>query len=238
MPIARASRCSTRRSSRATDASDRLTAGLLLGFITGLTYGLLAVGIVLIFKANRFINLAHAQLGAVSALLLARLVLNDGWSWWVAFPAVIAVGIAVGLLVERVIIRPMLVRKRHTVSLLLVTIGVAELLLALTYVKSLSPSTTALYRKGYPVPFETKIDAGSIILGGQPILILVLVSLVLAALALFLRYTLWGKTIRAAASDHDAARLCGIPVRRVSALAWGIAGGLSAVTALLPAPSH
>src|SRR5438067_2395426 len=126
-----------------------MEAGFVLGLITGLTYGLLAVGIVLIFKANRFINLAHAQLGAVSALLLARLVLSNHWSWWTAFPTVVAVGVVTGLLIERVVVRPMLARKRNGVSLLLVTIGVAQLLLALTYVKGVNPSTTDLYRKGY-----------------------------------------------------------------------------------------
>ena len=215
-----------------------MSSGLVLGFITGLTYGLLAVGIVLIYRANRFINLAHAQLGAVSALLLGRFVLEDGWSWWVAFPTVIAVGVATGMLIDRLVIRRMLRRKRHGVSLLLVTIGVAQLLLALTYVPSLGPSNTALYREGFPVPFETEIDLGSFILGGQHILILLLVPATVAALAAFLRWSVWGKAIRAAASNHDAARLCGIPVSRVSALSWGIAGGLSAVTAVLQAPSQ
>ena len=106
-----------------------MEAGFVLGIITGLTYGLLAVGIVLIFKANRFINLAHAQLGALSALLLGRFVLDDGWSWWVAFPVVLAVGVGTGLLIERLVVRPMLERKRHGVSLLLVSIGVAQILL-------------------------------------------------------------------------------------------------------------
>src|SRR5689334_1653886 len=106
-----------------------MTAGLILGVITGLTYGLLAVGIVLIFKANRFINLAHAQLGTLSALLLARFVLNNGWSWWIAFPVVVGVGVGTALVIERFVVRPMLRKKRHTVSLLLVTVGVAQLLL-------------------------------------------------------------------------------------------------------------
>src|SRR4051812_20199815 len=114
-----------------------MSAGLILGAITGLTYGLLAVGIVLIFKANRFINVAHAQLGTLSALLLGRFVLNDGWSWWVAFPTVIAVGVVAALIVERLVIRPMLKRRRHAVSLLLVSIGVAQLLLALTYIQGI-----------------------------------------------------------------------------------------------------
>ena len=215
-----------------------MISGLVLGLITGLTYGLLAVGIVLIFKANRFINLAHAQLGALSALLLGRLVLQNGWTWWEAFPLVVIVGVVVGLGIERVVIRPMLRRKRSAVSLLLVTIGVAQLLLALTYIQGLGPSNTALYRSGYPVPFHAKVDAGSFVLGGDHILILVLVPLVVIALALFLQLSAWGKAVRAAASNPDGARLCGIPVSRVSGLAWGIAGGLSAVTAVLQAPSQ
>ncbi|MBV9664494.1 MAG: ATP-binding cassette domain-containing protein [Actinobacteria bacterium] len=215
-----------------------MTSGLILGVITGLTYGLLAVGIVLIFKANRFINLAHAQLGTLSALLLARFVLNNGWSWWIAFPVVVAVGAATALVIERFIIRPMLRKKRHTVSLLLVTVGVAQLLLALTYVKSLTPNQTAVNLRGYPVPFDTHVNLGAFVLRGEHVLILILVPLVVAGLAAFLRFTVWGKAIRAAASNHDAARLCGIPVSRVSAVAWGIAGGLSAITAVLQAPSQ
>jgi ABC-type branched-subunit amino acid transport system ATPase component/ABC-type branched-subunit amino acid transport system permease subunit len=215
-----------------------MSAGLVLGFITGLTYGLLAVGIVLTFKASKFINVAHAQLGTVSALLLGKFVLDAGWNYWIAFPVVLAIGVGIGVLIERLVIRPMLKRRRHTVSLLLVSIGVAQLLLALTYIPSVGPSTNALYSKGYPVPFDTSIDAGSFVLRGQHILILVVVPAVVVGLAWFLRYTVLGKTIRAAASNADAARLCGISVSRVSAVAWGLAGGLSAITAVLLAPSQ
>ncbi|MFN2537675.1 MAG: branched-chain amino acid ABC transporter permease, partial [Mycobacteriales bacterium] len=215
-----------------------MSAGLILGLITGLTYGLLAVGIVLIFKANRFINIAHAQLGTVSALVLGKLVLEEGWSWWLAFPAVIAVGVLVALAVERLVIQPMLRRRRPAISLLLVTIGVAQLLLAVTYLRGVGASNTALYRNGYPVPLDTSIDVGAFVLRGQHIMILVLVPSVVTGLALFLKLSVWGKKIRAAANNPEAAQLCGISVRRVSALAWGIAGGLSAVTAVLQAPSQ
>jgi ABC-type branched-subunit amino acid transport system ATPase component/ABC-type branched-subunit amino acid transport system permease subunit len=215
-----------------------VTSGLILGVITGLIYGLLAVGIVLIFKANRFINLAHAQLGTLSALLLARFVLSNGWSWWLAFPAVVALGAGTALLIERFVVRPMLRKKRHTVSLLLVTVGVAQLLLALTYVKGLTPNQTDVNLRGYPVPFDAHVDLGAFVLRGEHILILIVVPLVVAALTAFLRFTVWGKAIRAAASNQDAARLCGIPVSRVSAVAWGIAGAISAITAVLQAPSQ
>lgn len=198
-----------------------MTSGLILGVLTGLTYGLLAVGIVLIFKANRFINLAHAQLGALSALLLARLVLDNGWSWWISFPVVVALGVVTALAVERFVVRPMVKRKRHSTSLLLVTVGVSQLLLALTYVKGLAPDLTKINREGYPVPFDARIDLGSFVMRGEHVLILVLVPVAVAGLAAFLRFTVWGKAIRASASNPDAARLCGIPVARAGAVAWG-----------------
>jgi ABC-type branched-subunit amino acid transport system ATPase component/ABC-type branched-subunit amino acid transport system permease subunit len=215
-----------------------MLTGVVLGVVTGLTYGLLAVGIVLIFKTNRFINIAHAQLGALSALLLGRFVLTNGWSWWLAFPVVLVVGALTGLIIERLVVRPMLARKRKGISLLLVSIGVAQLLLALTYVKQLGPDGTELYAKGYPTPFDTKVEVGDVVLRSYHLMILVIVPLVIVALSLFLRYSVWGKAIRASASNSEAARLCGIPVGRVSALAWALAGVLSAITAVLLAPSQ
>ena len=215
-----------------------MQTGLVLGAITGVTYGLLAVGIVLIYKTNRFINIAHAQLGALSALLLGRLVLNNGWSWWLAFPVVLALGAAIGLLIERLVVRPMVARKRKGVSLLLVSIGVAQLLLAVTYVKQLGPDSSKLYAKGYPTPFGSTWELGSVVLRSYHLMILVVGPVVIVGLAAFLRYGVWGKAIRAAASNADAAQLCGIPIGRVSAIAWAIAGALSAITAVLQAPSQ
>jgi ABC-type branched-subunit amino acid transport system ATPase component/ABC-type branched-subunit amino acid transport system permease subunit len=215
-----------------------VSAGIVLGFVTGLTYGLLAVGIVLVYKTNRFLNFAHAQFGALSALLLAKFVLDWGWAWWVAFPVAIALGGAVGLAVERLVIRRLVRQHRSGITLLLVSIGVSELLLALNYVPALGPNSTRLLTKGYPLPFTTKWVAGSVVLGGSDILIIVLTPLIVVGLAVFLRYTTWGKAIRACAANPEAARLCGIPLNRANAVAWGIAGCLSAVTAVLVAPSQ
>src|SRR5260370_7019513 len=103
-------------------------ASIVLGLISGLTIGFLAVGLVLVYKANRFINLAHAQMGTYSAVLLAKMVLDWGWSWWTAFPFAIAVGIATGLLVERYVVRPLRARSTSAVTLLLLPVGAAHLL--------------------------------------------------------------------------------------------------------------
>ena len=64
----------------------------VLGLLNGLTVGLLAVGLVLMYRSNRFLNLAYAQLGALPALMLAKWRLDWHWNWWVAFAVAIAVG--------------------------------------------------------------------------------------------------------------------------------------------------
>ena len=213
-------------------------ASLVLGVIDGLTIGLLAVGLVLVYKANRFINLAHAQMGTYSAVLLAKMVLDWGWSWWAAFPFAIAVGIVTGLVVERYVVRPLRARSNSTVTLLLITVGVAQLLSALEFIPVLGPDTQKLTLQGYPLPFQSHLRVEGVVLGGQDVLVLILVPVVVAALAAFLRYTTMGRMIRAAASNQDAARLAGVSIPRVSMVTWGAAGALAAVTAVVQAPSQ
>src|ERR1700752_1453183 len=129
-------------------------ASLVLGLISGLTIGFLAVGLVLVYKANRFINLAHAQMGTYSAVLLAKMVLDWGWSWWAAFPFAILVGVATRLVVEGFGARPLRARSASTVALLLVTVGVAQLLSALEFIPVLGPNTQKLTLEEYPLPFK------------------------------------------------------------------------------------
>jgi ABC-type branched-subunit amino acid transport system ATPase component/ABC-type branched-subunit amino acid transport system permease subunit len=215
-----------------------VTEAVVLGVIDGLTIGLLAVGIVLVYKANRFINLAHAQLGTLSAVLLAKFVLDWTFSWWLAFPAAVGIGTGIGLVSERWVVRSLRRRSASSETLLLASIGVAQLLLALLFITALRPNNNLLTRKGYPLPFDARLDIGGVRLNADSLLILALVPLVVAGLAAFLRYSLTGKTIRAAASNADAARLCGISIPKVSSITWGIAGALSAVTAVLLAPSQ
>jgi ABC-type branched-subunit amino acid transport system ATPase component/ABC-type branched-subunit amino acid transport system permease subunit len=214
------------------------TAGIVLGVIAGLTTGMLAVGLVLVYKAGRFVNLAHGQLGALSAVLLATLVLDHGWSWWTSFPIVVAVGVGIALLTERFVIRPLRHERRRGVTMLLVTIGVGQMLLALTFVPAFSPDRSTMYREQYPLPFAMHWRVAGADLTAQHLMILVVAPLAVAGLAAFLRWTSLGKSIRAAASNPDAARLCGISVDRVNAITWALAGALSAVTAVLLAPGQ
>ncbi|MHB8463632.1 MAG: ABC transporter permease subunit [Acidimicrobiales bacterium] len=216
-----------------------MTGGtLVLGVLNGLTIGLLAVGVVLIYKTNRFINLAHAQLGTLSALLLQKWVLDWGWNWWLAFASSLAVGIVTGLVVERWFVRPLSRRGSSPITMVLLTIGVSQLLLALTYVPQLGASQQAASEHFYPQPFGSHLEVGGVRLLGTSVLTMVLVPLLIVGLAAFMRYSRLGKQVRAAASNPDAARLCGVSINRVQALCWGLAGGLAAVSAVLQAPSQ
>jgi branched-subunit amino acid ABC-type transport system permease component len=211
---------------------------VVLGLLDGLTIGLLAVGLVLVYKANRFLNLAHGQMGTVSAMLLGKFILDWHWPWWIAFGLSIPVGIAIGYLVDRVVISPLRRRTKSTVSLLLATIGVTQILVALAYIPALGPNNNRLRSKGYPLPFHPHWRFGGVILGGQHLLILIVVPALVLALAAFMRFAQIGKMIRAVATNPEAARLCGISLRQVSMVTWLIAGGLAAVTAVLQAPSQ
>lgn len=211
-----------------------MTGGtFVLGILNGLIISLLAVGFVLVYKANRFLNLASAQLGVLSALLLLKAVNDWGWNWWLTFIACVAVGVASGVIVERTIVAPVRRRTKSPVRLLILTIGVSQVLLALTYIPGLAPVSQA----PFPQPFNSNIEIGGVVLSGMALLTLIAVPLVLVLLTVGLEFTSIGKQIRASASNPDAARLCGISVSRVSLISWGIAGGLAAIAAILNGPT-
>src|SRR5688500_13567586 len=128
---------------------------LVLGLLNGLTIGLLAAGLVLVYKSNRFLNLAHAQMGALSALLLAKWVLDWGWNWWVAFVVATLVGVVTGVVVERALVAPLRRRTKSPMRLLLLSIGVSQLLLALTFIPALNPDTSRT--TVYPQPFQADV---------------------------------------------------------------------------------
>src|SRR5579864_141594 len=151
-------------------------------------------------------------MGTYSAVLLAKMVVDWGWSWWAAFPFAIAIGITTGLLVERFVIRPLRARSASTVALLLVTVGVAQLLSALEFIPALGPNIQKLTLQEYPLPFQSHVRIEGVVLGSQYLLILIFVPIVVAALTAFLEYTTLGRMIRAAASNPDAARLAGVSI--------------------------
>src|SRR3954471_2984431 len=75
------------------------------GVVNGATYGIMAVGIILIYRSTRVINLAIAQMGGFAAACLARMVINWYVNYWVALAACVAIGGIVGLSIDLIVIR-------------------------------------------------------------------------------------------------------------------------------------
>ena len=206
---------------------------ILLGVVNGMLIALLAVGIVLIYKANRFLNLAHAQLGVISAMLLAKVVNDWHWNWWLSFFACIAMGVLTAMLIERFLVSVVRRRTRSSVRLMLLSVGVGQLLLGLTFIQWLAPTS----QSPFPEPFDSHLEIGGVVLDGMFVLALIVVPILFVMLTALLEFTSVGKRIRAAASNPDAALLCGISVERSSLITWAIAGGLSALAAVLIGPT-
>ncbi len=212
-----------------------MTSGaIVIGVVQGLIIGLLAVGLVLTYKTNKFLNLAHAQFGALAALFMVKLVVDEGWNWWAAALVSIPIGSLLAIATYRLLVRRLLARTKSSAVLLLGSIAAVQLLSGVAILPFFRPSTNALVDSGgFPSPFEAKVSVGGVILYGESILILIGAPVVIAGLVLLLRFTTLGKMVRAVAANEDEASLCGISVNRVSTQIWGITGALSAVSAIL-----
>ncbi|HUR78790.1 MAG TPA: ATP-binding cassette domain-containing protein [Acidimicrobiales bacterium] len=202
---------------------------LVIGVLTGLTYAVLAAGIIVVYRACKVINFAHGEMGAFGAAILAKLVLDLHWNWFVAFVFALAVGAALGAIVERTVIRRLASAPR--LVLLVATIGISQLLF---YATALLPGIDNLAR--YPSGIHRVARIGDFLLRGEHFMVMAFVPAVAVALTLYLTKTPHGRALRASAENPDAARLAGVDVDRVSALVWVVAGVLSTATFILINP--
>ncbi len=209
---------------------------VLLGVASGLQIGLLAIGLVLVFRANRFINLAQGQMGSIASASLAVLVFRFDAPYWVALPVALVLGAATGALVERLLMWRLFDKSR--LVLLVATIGISQIVLLVVLAGPLKPDAARLTTDGFPQPFKMHWRVGSAVLTSSQILTLIVAPIIAIALTQLLARTQMGRAIRGAASNPDAARLSGISVRRVSLIVWTLAGLLSSIGAVLYAPTQ
>jgi branched-chain amino acid transport system permease protein len=206
---------------------------VLRGLVFGLLYALTSVGLVLIYRANRFINFAQAEVGSVAAVTAIEMVLH-GVPYFVAVPIGLAVAALIGAGVERVVIRRF--SKAPRLILTVATIGIAQILLGLSILIPLIWDGGEVASHPFVTPFKIKFFIRPELFFGDHVMVLIAAPLVMLALGLFLRFSEYGIGIRAAAENSDRARLLGIPVLRLSTMVWAIAGVLSALTAILHVP--
>src|SRR2546423_2652518 len=206
---------------------------VVLGVISGVTYGLLGVGLTLVYRTSRVLNFAHGEIGALPAILVAVLVLNHGWSWGLAVPVCLVLAACLGAATELVVVRRLARAPRLIV--LVATIGVAQVLFVFNL---LIPRTGALGGSPYPAPIHAMFTVGNLRLNAGHLMILVAAPLIVLALNLFLQRSALGTASRAAAENREAALLAGVPASRVSLIVWVIASVLAATCAILVGPTR
>ncbi|MGH8861174.1 MAG: ABC transporter permease [Jatrophihabitantaceae bacterium] len=207
---------------------------LINGAVLGMLYALLAFGLILVYRANRIINFAHAGLGLVPAVLGLLLITNRHWPYPVALAVMLAGSALTGALVELAMRRfasaPRLVAT-------VVTIGFAQIFvfIELKLPGWIGGADGLPY--DFPTPYSTlKISLGGVYFTGDYIAIVVAALAICLGLGAFLRYSRAGIAIRASAENSDRALLLGVPVSRLSMLVWIIAGLCSGVAVFLQAP--
>lgn len=206
---------------------------LISGVVVGGIYGLLAVGIVLIYKGARIVNFAQAEIGTFSLYVAYFIVSEDeglGLPWALGALAALLVGGAISLAFERIVVRRMFGADRLSVAV--ATIG---LLLLLVAVELRAWGSAPRFLEGPISGLGPKILG--IFVSPTQMLALAASLFIGVGLTAFLQRTDFGLGVLAAAEDPNAARLVGVPLARVSAFSWTIAGLLSVIAALFVEPT-
>jgi len=207
-----------------------MLASIILGLVSGSIYGLLAVGIVLIYKGSRVLNFAQGEIGTFSLYVTSVLSTQLHAPYLVAAAGAVLTAGLIGFLFELLVVRRMGAASRLTVTI--ASVGLLTLLISLEFLK-FGPAPQPV-----PSPIEGvgRSLAGIYISPSQQISVVIIVLLG-AALTLFLRYTDFGLAVLATAQDATAVRLMGIPLSRVTAFTWTVGCAMAAIAALLISPT-
>jgi branched-chain amino acid transport system permease protein len=199
---------------------------VLAGLATGGIYASLALALVMIYQATHLVNFAQGEM-AMFTTYIAWSLINAGVPYWAAFALTVAFAFILGVLIERVVIRPV-----EQAPVLAVVVVFIALLLILNSVTGWIYSYTI---KTFPSPFPAQPIFGRY-LSSHEFGAIAITMVVLALLYAFFRFTPLGLAMRAAAQNPESSRLVGIRVGWMLALGWGLAAAIGAVAGMMVAP--
>jgi branched-chain amino acid transport system permease protein len=192
------------------------------GLSIGLMYSLIALGFVLVYKATDAINFAQGEFVMLAGFVAALVLGISGAPVIAAVLAALAVMVLFGFALERVVLRPLL--GRPVVAVIMATIGLGAIL------RGLPPITVGGETRAVPLPIgDTPIGIGFISLPPIQVLGVVVSLLFLAVFTWFFLKSRMGIAMRAVADNQQVAMAMGINVERYFALAWAMAGTVSAL---------
>jgi branched-chain amino acid transport system permease protein len=205
---------------------DTFIAQCLSGLATGGIYASLALALVMIHQATRLVNFAQGEF-AMFSTYIAWTLIQAGLPYWAAFFATLAVSFAAGIVIERVVLRP--VQGASPLAMVVVFIG---LLVILNSVAGWIYSYTV---RPFPSPFPSEPLLGQHYISSHDLGAIGVTLAMLLAIYAFFRFTPLGLAMRAAAQNPESARLAGIRVGWMRALGWGLACAIGAVAGMMVA---
>lgn len=194
----------------------------LSGFSTGMIYALAAVGFVIIYKSSDVINFAQGELLLFGTYLTFFCMVQLGLPWTVGVLVTLLIAVAIGLAIERIVLRPLI--GEPIISMIMVTVGLSSVLRAI--VNAVWGSRPRAFPSFIPT---TKITLGPAVIGADRLIAIPIALVLLLVLGAFFRHTRDGIAMRAVADDQVAALSMGISIPRVFAVAWAIAAVTAAV---------
>ena len=200
---------------------------VLAGLATGGIYASLALALVMIYQATHLVNFAQGEMAMFTTYIAWSLV-NAGMPYWAAFLITVAAAFALGILIERIVIRP--VENAPVLAVVVVFIGLLVIL------NSIAGWIYTYTIKAFPSPFPKEPLFGMRYMSPHEIGAIGVTLVVLAALYAFFRFTPLGLAMRAAAQNPQSSRLVGIRVGWMLALGWGLAAAIGAVAGMMVAP--
>lgn len=200
------------------------------GLASGGIYAALALALVLIHRATGVINFAQGEMAMFTTYIAWTLTANHGWSYWPAFAATLVFAFALGVGIQRVIIRP--IERGPVLTTVIITIG-----LILIFNGGAGWIWSAEVR-AFPSPFPNNTwNIGGVAISQQDVGTIAIVLVMVALLWAFFQFTKVGLALRASALNPDASRLVGVRVGWMLAIGWGLAALLGAVAGMLAAPT-
>ena len=203
---------------------------LIGGLLSGVMYALVAIGFVLIYKASGVFNFAQGAMVFFAALTCVGMVDKFGVPLWLAVALTALVMVALGVAIERVVLRPLV--NQPEITLFMATIGLAFFIEGLAQLLWGSN----VHKLDLPiedVPIAYLLDHFNIIVSQFDMTAAAICALLVTALALLFSKTKVGRALRAVADDHQAALAVGIPLQRIWAVVWSVAGLVALVAGLL-----
>jgi branched-chain amino acid transport system permease protein len=200
---------------------------VLDGLATGGIYASLALALVMIYQATHLVNFAQGEM-AMFCTYIAWSLINAGMGYWPAFALTVVFAFVLGVLIERIVIRPV----EHGSVLAVVVVFIALLVI----MNSIAGWIYTYTIKTFPSPFPKEPLFGIKYMSAHEIGAIGVTLVVLALVFAFFRFTRLGLAMRAAAQNPESSRLVGIRVGWMLALGWGLASAIGAVAGMMIAP--